>query len=212
MIGIRAYICVCFVVLSHSAFAADGVPLIKDKDLGGWVVVKGPADGWHVSDGVLSCSGQGSGWLSTESQYDDFELSLEFRVPKGGNSGVFIRAPREGSPHLDGMEIQILDDGDEQYATLKPTQYTGSIYDIVPARRGATKSPGEWQQMVISCHADHIVVTLNGTVIVDERLDNFPDKVAGHPGMNSRSGYIGLQNHASIVDFRNIRVRELNAK
>ena len=119
--------------------AADWKPLFNGKDLSGWRPIDGPTASWGVDDGLLICSGQGSGWLSTDKEYADFELELEYRVPAGGNSGVFLRAPHQGNPAFAGMEIQVLDDYDAQYANLKPTQYTGSLYDVVPRSRASRR-------------------------------------------------------------------------
>ncbi|MEX2558350.1 MAG: DUF1080 domain-containing protein, partial [Pirellulales bacterium] len=84
-------------------------PLFNEKDLTGWKAIDGPIDSWKAEDGMLSTTGKEGGWLSTEDEYANFELKLEFRVPKGGNSGVFLRAPHEGNPAFAGMEIQVLD-------------------------------------------------------------------------------------------------------
>jgi hypothetical protein len=189
--------------------AADWKPLFNGKDLSGWTPIDGPATSWRVDDGMLICSGQGSGWLSTNDEYANFELELEYRVPVGGNSGVFLRAPHKGNPAFAGMEIQVLDDYDAQYANLKPTQYTGSLYDVVPAQPRVSKKAGEWQKMHIVCKDNHVQVTLNGTQIVDADLTAHPEKVAEHPGLKRTTGHVGLQNHSSRLDFRNLRIREL---
>jgi hypothetical protein len=197
------------VAIAPAVQAADWKPLFNGQDLNGWKAIDGPAGSWHVEDGLLVCSGQGSGWLSTDAQYANFELELEFRVPAGGNSGVFLRAPHEGNPAYAGMEIQILDDFDAQYANLKPAQYCGSLYDVVAAQPRVTKKAGEWQKMAITCNGNRVKVTLNGTQIVDADLAAHPDKLATHPGLKRPSGYVGLQNHSSRLDFRNLRIREL---
>ncbi len=204
----------CFAPLF--ALAAVGVarseewkPLFNGKDLSGWKAIDGPATSWKVEDGLLYCSGQGSGWLSTDAEYGNFELELEFRVPAGGNSGVFLRAPHKGNPAYEGMEIQVLDDYDAQYANLKPTQYCGSLYDLVPAQPRVSKKAGEWQKMTIVCKGKQVKVTLNGTQVVDADLSAHPDKVETHPGLKRAAGYIGLQNHGSRLDYRNIKIRPL---
>jgi hypothetical protein len=191
------------------ARCAEWKPLFNGRDLSGWKAIDGPAGSWRVDDGQLVCSGQGSGWLSTDAEYANFELELEFRVPTGGNSGVFLRAPHEGNPAYAGMEIQVLDDYDAQYANLKPTQYCGSLYDVVAAQPRVTKKAGEWQKMAIVCHGNHVKVILNGTQVVDADLTAHPDKLATHPGLKRSTGYVGLQNHSSRLDFRNLRIREL---
>ena len=106
-------------------FARSGGSDLLCTGLVGWQQIGGQQDTWHFEDGVLYTEGEHGGWLATLRQYDDFKLSLEFRVPPGGNSGVFIRSPLEGDPAYTGMEIQILDDYAEQWQGLNPYQYTG---------------------------------------------------------------------------------------
>ena len=110
------------------------------------------------------------------------------------------------------MEIQILDHDAAVYrGQLKPAQYHGSIYDVVPAKTGYLKKTGEWNQEEIVADGRLIKVTLNGTVIVDANLDDVKDPVVlkKHPGLARTSGHIGLLGHHSRVDFRNLRVKEL---
>ncbi|TVQ02362.1 MAG: DUF1080 domain-containing protein [Balneolaceae bacterium] len=180
--------------------------LFNGENLDGWEVVGGQPGSWGVENGMLYTTGVGSGWISTTSVYDDFIIELEYRVPVGGNSGVFIRAPRDGNPAYQGLEIQILDDYAERYANLQPWQYTGSIYDVLAPSKRVTKPAGEWQQMKIVAKGPRVQVTLNGEMILSANLINHMEKASGHPGLVRRSGYIGLQNHSDRVDFRNIRV------
>jgi HEAT repeat protein len=180
--------------------------LFNGENLDGWEVIGDP-ESWGVENGILYTDGVGSGWLSTTSVYDDFIIELEYRVPVGGNSGVFIRAPRDGNPAYQGLEIQILDDYAERYANLQPWQYTGSIYDVLAPSKRVTKTAGEWQQMKIVADGPKIQVTLNGEMILSANLINHMEKADGHPGLVRRSGYIGLQNHSDRVDFRNILVK-----
>jgi hypothetical protein len=208
-------------ILSLAAGAADAPagfgPLFNGKDLSGWKVHGGKLESWGAADGLLFTSGSGGGWLMTEREYGDFELRLEYKVPVNGNSGVAIRSPLQGDPAYTGMEIQVLDDNGPAYKNLKPTQYTGSIYDVVAARRGANKPAGEWNQMQLVARGRKIMVTLNGTVIVDANLDDHKDRVkpnpdkkqAGHPGLDRPRGHIGLQSHGSRVEFRNIVLKPL---
>lgn len=191
-----------------SALADEWQKLFNGTDLSGWTEV-GTQGAWQAADGILYCSGKGGGWLSTDKTYANFELDLEFRVPDGGNSGVFIRAPREGNGAYEGMEIQVLDDAAPMYANLRPEQYTGGIYDVKAASPRVTKPAGQWQRMVILCEGRHVKVTLNDTVVVDANLDDFPNKFSQHPGLKRVDGYIGLQNHGSRLDYRNLRIRSL---
>jgi len=184
-------------------------PLFNGQDLSGWTAVDGPLAGWKVEDGVLYCSGEGGGWLSTEKEYADFELKLEFRVPKGGNSGVFLRAPHEGNPAYAGMEIQVLDDYADEYKELQPFQFCGSLYGVAAADPRVTKPAGEWQTMHIVCQGNVVKVVLNEETVVQADLSAHPDKEEEHPGLLRKAGHVGLQNHGSRLDYRHVEIREL---
>jgi hypothetical protein len=183
--------------------------LFNGRDLSGWQIIDGATDSWQVQDSILYTTGQGGGWLSTERTFDNFSLELEYRLPPGGNSGIFIRAPHHGDPAYTGMEIQLLDDYSSQYKDLKLWQYCGSIYGIQAPAQHAVKSAGTWQKITIECWGQYVKVVLNDVLIIDADLALHMDKEAAHPGMKRRSGYIGLQNHSSRVEFRNIRLVEL---
>ncbi len=185
-------------------------PLFNGEDLTGWEQVGGTQQVWGVEDGLLYTDGGEGGWLSTIEQFGDFELSLEFRVPEGGNSGVFCRTPREGNPAYAGFEVQILDDYAERYATLEPWQYTGSVYEVAAPARRVTLPAGTWQRMFIRCEGPRVEVTVNGFLVTETDFTEHQDKVDRHPGVARSEGYIGLQNHGSRLDFRNIQIRELN--
>jgi len=183
--------------------------LFNGIDLTGWQAVEGKEEGWGVDGDVLYTTGSGGGWLSTTREFEDFRMDLDFRVPEGGNSGVFIRAPRQGDPAYTGIEIQVLDDYAAQYASLKPWQYCGSLYGVQPPSMRASKKANEWQHMQITADGPHITVVLNGQQIVDANLVSHMDKEALHPGLKRRSGFIGLQCHGMKVEYRNIILNEL---
>jgi hypothetical protein len=184
-------------------------PLFNGEDLTGWEQIGGEEGAWGVENGLLFTEGAGGGWLSTDRTFDNFKLSLEFRVPEGGNSGVFLRTPRQGNPAYAGMEAQVLDDYAEKYETLQPYQYTGSIYAVVAPTKRVTKPADEWNAYEILCNGPNIKIWLNGELINDTNLIHHMDKADSHPGIKRRSGYIGLQNHSTRVDYRNIVIEEL---
>lgn len=187
------------------------VPLYNQQDLTGWVCQDGDIAAWKSEGEMLVCTKDGGGWLRTEAAYSDFVLKLEYRIPAGGNSGVGLRLPPNGAPHLDGMEIQILDDDADQYKALKPTQYTGSIYGQEPAKRGSTRPAGEWNQYEIRCAGHSVQITLNETVITKADLEShktLPD--SGKPLLaRPQTGFIGLQSHGARVEFRKIELQHL---
>lgn len=174
------------------------VPLFNGKDLTGWHVMGSPS--WKVENGILVCTGEGGGWLRSDKQYENFVLRLEFRISKGGNSGIFIRSALEGNPAFTGMEVQILDD----HGRAPSPHTTGSIYDAVAPRKNMSKPAGEWNFVEIICSGPWVVVAMNGEEIVRTNMDEHP-KLKGR----LRKGYIGLQNHGARVEFRNIRIKEL---
>jgi hypothetical protein len=188
-------------------------PLFNDKDLTGWKLVGGRGKGYLVQNGVLVCPEDGGGNLFTEKEYSDFTLRLDWRLWDGGNNGVGIRAPMEGDAAYVGMEIQVLDEASEKYkkgAGLKPTQMTGSVYDVFAAKSGHVKRDGEWNVYEIQAKGRKIKVTLNGVVVTDVNLDSVTDPAVlkKHPGLARTSGHIGFLGHGTRVEFRNIRIKE----
>jgi Domain of Unknown Function (DUF1080) len=199
---------VLLLVIVAKAAAADDPPgyrpLFDGQSLAGWAGGGQPAEKcWKVDGGTLVCTGEKGPWLRSNEQFDDFNLRLEYKLKAGGNSGVYIRVPENGDHHGDGagIEVQILDDGAERYRTLKPYQYTGSLYAIAPATSHVAKEPGEWNSLEINCRGTKYHVIHNGTQIIaaDERT---------HPELKGRltKGHLGLQNHSEEVWFRNIRI------
>ncbi|NMC19804.1 MAG: DUF1080 domain-containing protein [Thermogutta sp.] len=173
---------------------------------------QGDTKGYVIEDGVLVCKPGGN--LYTKSEYGDFVFRFEFKLAPNANNGVGIRTPMGCDAAYCGMEIQILDDTGENYRDkLQPYQYHGSIYGVVPAKRGHLKPVGEWNSEEIFCQGRHVRVTLNGTVIVDADLDKVePMDHRDHPGLARESGYIGFLGHGTRVEFRKIRIKDLSAK
>ena len=170
----------------------------------------GPITNWTVKDGMLSCTGQkGSQWIATKEEYANFDLRLEFEIPKNGNSGVFIRATKEGAAWVAGMEIQVLDDYGPKWKNLKPAQFTGAIYAVCAPNVRASKKAGEWQSMRIRCQGATCEVWLNDKSIVKADLAKLAEKSPRAGGLKRTSGFIGLQNHSSPVHYRNLTIKRL---
>lgn len=203
--------------LSASALAAQQAetgfkPLFDGSTLNGWKLVHGRGRGYVVENGVIVCPEDGGGNLFTDREYSDFVLRLDWRLWEGGNNGIGIRAPLEGDAAYVGMEIQVLDDESPKYkGRLKPTQYTGSIYDVFPARTGFVKREGAWNSYEITAYGPRIHIVLNGETSLDADLSRVADEAVlrRHPGLRRRSGHIGFLGHGTRVEFRNIRVREM---
>jgi hypothetical protein len=189
------------------------VSLFNGKSLDGWELVGKKGSGYVAERGMLVCPADGGGNLFTTKEYANFVLRFQFRLYDGSNNGIGIRSPLAGDAAYSGMEIQILDDGADRYkGKLKPAQYHGSIYDVVPAKQGFKKPTGEWNTEEITANGRHITVKLNGTVIVDADLDSVTDPAVlkKHPGLARTTGHIGLLGHGTRVDFRNFRIKELH--
>ncbi len=202
-------------ILEQTATWTD---LFNGTDLTGWT---GDTEGYIVQDGVLVCQ-RGAKVLQTNKDYSDFAFSFEFKLEESGNNGIGIRVPEGGHASRDGMEIQILDHNGSKYQTeievsgkkrkaswLKPWQVHGSIYGIYPAKTGYLKPPSEWNQQTIIAIDDHIMVILNGAIILDAFLDDItPPDGKPRPGMKQKTGRILFAGHNDYVEFRNIKVAD----
>jgi hypothetical protein len=210
-----AVLCLGLLNFNAVGVAAESEPgfvnLFDGKSLSGWKLVGKQGDGYGVKDGVIYCAKGGGGKLLTEKEYANFIFRFEFKLEPGSNNGLGIRAPYEGDAAYTGMELQILDDSAAQYAKLRPAQYHGSIYDVVPAKRGALKKPGEWNEETVLAVGRHIKVSLNGQTIVDADLNDVTDPaiLTKHPGLLRDRGHIGFLGHNDYVELRNIQIKEL---
>jgi hypothetical protein len=201
--------------------------LFNGKDLTGWVYGRRAngaenmsGKGYQVADGVLYSTKEDGGNLYTEKEYADFVFRFDFKLTENANNGIGIRAPLQGDAAYVGIEIQVLDDGGSEYTKLQPYQYHGSIYGMIPAKRGFQKPVGEWNTEEITAKGRQITVKLNGTTIVDASLDDVKDpemlrrhadmsKPEGSRGIANTKGHIGFLGHGARVEFRNIRIKEL---
>lgn len=197
--------------ISEAEIAEGFVALFNGRDLDGWT---GIDHGYEVENGTIAVRPEkGGGNLYTEKEYSDFVFRFEFKLTPGANNGLGIRTPLEGNAAYVGYELQILDNTASVYASLEPYQYHGSVYGIIPARRGFLKPVGEWNSQEVAVDGDEIRITLNGTTILE---GNLKDAAKGgtadgkdHPGLLRTGGHIGFLGHGSLVWFRNIRIKEL---
>jgi hypothetical protein len=186
--------------------------LFNGESLDGWV---GNKTDYVAEDGmiVIYPDRGGKGNLFTEKEYANFHFKFEFQLTPGANNGLGIRAPSEGDAAYAGMELQILDNTAEKYAELHDYQYHGSVYGVIPAKRGFLNPVGEWNQQEVIANGDSIKVILNGEVIVDgnikeARKGGTPDGKK-HKGLKNKKGHIGFLGHGDLVRFRSIRIKEL---
>ena len=189
----------------------DGfVSMFNGKDLSGW-----RGGDFFVENGNLVCHGHHGGGLSyTKSEFTNFVLRFEVKLSPGANNGLNFRT--------DGAvwnEIQILDDVHPTFTNIHPYQAHGSIYGVVPSKRGFLKPAGEWNYEEVMADGSHIKVRLNGEEILDVELSQLDlDKCldgTAHPGLRRTSGGIGWLGHLNgyekegAVFFRNIRIKTL---
>jgi len=195
---------------------AEGfVSLFNGRNLDNWT---GDKTAYVAEDGIIVVKPEeGSGGnLYTDKEYSDFIFRFEFQLTPAANNGLGIRAPLTGDAAYQGMELQILDNTAPVYATLQPYQYHGSVYGVIPAKRGYLNPVGEWNYEEVFIKGTMIKVTLNGTVIVDgdiaDARDNGTMDHRDHPGLKNKTGHIGFLGHGSVVKFRNIRIKDLSGK
>ena len=182
--------------------------IFNGRDFSGW---KGELENYDVVDGSFSCKEGKGGTVFTEKQYADFSARMEFKLPPGGNNGLALRYPGAGYPHVDGLELQVLDSEDPQYAALDPRQYHGSVYGLVAAHRGYLRPTGEWNFQQVTMRGSKIKVELNGFTILDSDLSTVQESKDGAvpPGAKNQSGHFGFAGHNDPVSFRNLAIREL---
>ena len=178
-------------------------------------------EGWQVKDGNLIGLGKGGdlgGDIITVDNFEDFELYLEWAISEGGNSGIFFHVLEGDYPtvYATGPEYQLIDDvGFSQ--KLKEWQKAGANYAIHNAKDKKLKQVGEFNTTIIKVKDGFVEHWLNGEKIVEyelwtndwnKQVKNSKWKTYPAYGL-ARKGHIGLQDHGSIVKFRNIKVRDL---
>ncbi len=174
--------------------------------------------GWQMVDGALTRVGAG-GDIVTREQYEDFELSLEWKISPGGNSGVFFHVVEDSTlsaVYLTGPEMQVLDNGGHADGKT-PSTSAGSNFALHAPTRDVTKPVGEWNEARLLVKGSHVEHWLNGEKIVEYELwsDDWKQRVEASkfkqmPRYGSaRRGHIALQDHGDWVAFRNIRIRRV---
>jgi hypothetical protein len=196
-------LCALSSVLSADPAEEGFVKVFDGKSLAGWKVM-GKAEGFTAKDGVLRSEGaKGGNWIVLDKEYGDYILKLDWKVSKGGNSGVFIRCKTEGNPWETGYEVQILDD-----ETRDIEHCTGSLYGYFAVSKRPDTTPDVWHKFEIRCLGPKITIISDGQTIVDvdqSKNEKSKDKPV--------KGYIGLQDSHSTaghyIEFRNIRIKEV---
>lgn len=177
----------------------------------------GMPQGWHVVDGTLSKEGHVDD-LVTRDEFGNFELELEWKIGRAGNSGVFYRGTREYDEiYWSGPEYQLLDDANA-HDGRNPLTAAGSAYGLYGPPAGVVKPFGEWNKTRIVIKGDHVEHWLNGQKVVEYDFGSpeWKAKVAAskfsqypHYGL-AKAGLIGIQgDHPGSLALRHIRIREL---
>jgi hypothetical protein len=228
---------VCALLLSAApaAFSScgrceDGQALFDGKSLDGWTT-SGKPEGWAVEDGAIACQVKGGGYLYTKAQFENFVLSLDFKVsppaPKLNaktkkqemhkcNSGIFVRWSNLKDPVHTGIEVQVYD----SVGNPRPTKHDcGALYDMVAPCKNVEKPVGEWNHLVIACTGPIITVELNGEKICEMNENQFDTPGKNPDGTKNkfknawkhmpRKGHIGIQDHGHRVWFKNVKIKEL---
>jgi hypothetical protein len=199
---LKRLIPLALVLIAGNLVAADQGfrPLFNGKDLTGWKLRNpGGQPSWSVKDGLLVnevSAGKHGTDLVSEQKFRDFTLRYEYKIPKGANSGVYLRGRHE---------IQVLDD----YERGTPSKGgNGAIYNIAPVSKFASKPAGEWQTAEATIKGDKVSLVLNGekvhdNVTVDKATGSEIDRNIDQPGP------IMLQGDHGSISFRKIEIKEL---
>jgi Domain of Unknown Function (DUF1080) len=204
---------------------ADGWKLLFDgKTTAGWTGVGGkpfPTKGWTVMDGALHhAKGGGGGDIVTVDAYEDFELSWEWKIGEGGNSGLKYNLP--DPLRAVGFEYQLLDDAKHPDARQRGgARTTGSVYDVIaPVADKKLNPPGEWNVSRVIVKGSHVEHWLNGAKTVEFEMGSDVLKAAiaaskfkGNPafGVKAKSPIL-IQDHGDEISLRAIKIRPLSAK
>jgi hypothetical protein len=206
----------------------DGWKLLFDgKSLDGWHNFKtnDVRPGWQVKDGALACvNPKNAGDLCTADKYDWFELSLDYNISEGGNSGIIYHITDEGGAvWATGPEFQLQDN---QHA--HDPQLCGWLYQLykpeIDPKTGkpldATKPAGQWNNIRLIISPDKCEHWVNGVKYFEYKLgsEDFNKRVAASKFgtmprfAKSDTGYIALQGDHGAVSFRNIKIRPIEKK
>ncbi|MBL8828741.1 MAG: DUF1080 domain-containing protein [Planctomycetaceae bacterium] len=170
-------------------------------------------DGWKIEDGAIVWAGKGAGDIITTEQFDAFELTLDYNISEGGNSGLMYHVlESEKTPWMTGPEIQIQDN-----VKGHDPQKAGWLYQLYKSDVDATKPAGEWNTLRILITPAKCEQYMNGV--------KYCEYVKGSPDWNERvaaskfskmpefgkptKGHICLQDHGNVVKFRNIKIRKI---
>lgn len=225
---------ICFVIAFVSAFSPvqkdnvltkqekkNGWKLLFDgKSLNGWRTYKHRVASWQVRNGELVCPLDAKDYadLITVDQYENFELSLDWKIEKGSNSGIMYHVlETHDVPYATGPEYQLVDDKGYE-GKLEEWQKSGADYAMHAPSTLAAKPAGEYNHTKIIFNKGHVEHWLNGIKVADftawspewEQL-RAASKWKDYPDYGkSKTGYIAFQgDHKGGVSFKNIKIKKL---
>ena len=198
--------------------------LFNGKDFSGWHIYLKPdaKPGWSIVDGAITTdrhNGGEQGDLVTDGSYANYELRLQWKIEKGGNSGIIFNVnedPKYGATYVTGPEMQVLDNKDASDNKLA-NHLAGSLYDLIPADPKAVHPAGVWNTVKIRQENGHITFWMNDHKVVDTQIgDDHWKQMVSHSKFKDvpefaafRQGHIALQYHGGIVRYRNVKIRQL---
>jgi hypothetical protein len=197
--------------------------LFNGHNLDGWhsYLKNQPGSAWSAKNGTIALDpGSGSGGdLTTDKQYQNYILKLEWKISDGGNSGIIFNiheSPQYKQTYVTGPEMQVLDNKNAE-DNKKPSHLAGSLYDLIAAPSSAAKPAGKWNKVKIKLLDGHLQFWLNGKNVVDTQMWNGhwkklvnQSKFKNWKGFAAyKKGHIALQDHGHAVWYRNIKIKKL---
>jgi hypothetical protein len=207
--------------LSKKEKKTGWILLFDGKTSAGWKCFNGspfPESSWKIENGILTVVPTDKKLdIITEAEFSDFELSVDFRISKGANSGIkYFILPNTNL----GCEFQILDDAEHPDAKLGKdgNRLQGGLYDLITPAPGKKDKPvGEWNNARIISKGQHVEHWLNGKKVIScERGSEAFNTLVAESKYKNNKGFaspqkapILLQDHGDVVSFRNIKIRKL---
>ena len=201
------------------------ITLFDGTTLNGWHTFGSDSVGgaWGVDSSSIhlnSSSKEARGDLVSNESYENFDLILDWKISKAGNSGILFYVQDDkkkyGDTYKTGPEMQVLDD-ERHEDRKKPSHRAGSLYDMIQATPGAVKPAEQWNAVEIVSNNGKLDFYLNGVHVVNTTMwdDNWKKMLADSkfkewPEFGTfKSGHIALQDHGNDVWYRNIMIKKL---
>lgn len=186
------------------------IDLLDDAHAAGWKNTVDDLDIFEIKNGLLHIFGRSLSTLRyagyTAERFADFDLHVEFKVARGANSGVFLRA-QPNDPVYRGFEIQVLDD----YGTAPNKNGCGAIYDVTTPMYNMSFPAGQWNSYDISLKGPEVIVHMNGWRVIHTDLSKMTMKIGKYKAPFAElppEGNLLLQDHGGEVWYRNILIRK----